>query len=122
MAGVTRKQAEQALSCIREQFKEYIDAGDPPPKLIENWVAVTYRNGRVREDDPIPFVITWEEGPTEWAYRAVDGGRDVELTLELRSVPGVDPTVTVDTPAATNWPKGVQGGPYFSYVLGLYEE
>lgn len=119
---ITHAQAERALGCVREQFKEYIAAGDPPPKLIENWVPVTCRDGRVREDDSIPFVIMWEEGPYEWAYRAIEGGRDVELTKELRSVSGVDPAAVVDTPAAANWPKGVMGEPYFSYVLGLYEE
>lgn len=122
MAGVTRAQAERALACVREQFKEYIAAGDPPPRLVENWVPVTYREGRVVEGETIPFAIMWEEGPSEWAYRAPEGGRDIELTLELRSIPGVDPVAVVDTPAAVGWPEGVQGSAYFSYVLGLYED
>lgn len=115
-------QAEQALACIKRQFQDYLGAGCPEPTLVENWKPFIYRDGGVQDTDPIPFAVLWEEGPDDWAYRAHSGGRDVELTLELRSVPGIGETATVDTPPATEWPPGVSAEPYFSYVLGLYEE
>lgn len=99
----------------------YIDAGDPEPGLTENWVPFIYRDGKEIDVDPVPFAIVWEGGPSEWAYRAKEGGRDVELTLELRAATGFMNAV-VNTPEAVDWPVGVQAEPYFSYALGLYEE
>lgn len=118
---ITREQAEQALACIRQQFRSYIGAGYPAPELTESWKPFIYREGREVDTEVIPFAVVWPEGPDDWAHRAHSGGRDVELTLELRDALGSE-DATVDTPAAENWPEGVQAEPYFSYALGLYEE
>jgi hypothetical protein len=116
---ITREQAEQALSCIRRQFKVYIDAGEPEPVLVENWKPFVYRNGEVVDTDPYPFAIVWEEGPFEWACRAKSGGVDEELTLLGRDF---DKDYVAHTPAAQGWPEGIGAGPYFSYVLTLYAD
>lgn len=117
--ALTRAQAEQALAAVREQFKIYMGAGDPEPKLVEDWKPVVFQNGREVDTEPIPFAILWEEGPFEWADRARSGGIDEELTLEGRDF---DPDYVARTPEAADWPKGVHGSPYFSWALGLYEE
>lgn len=116
---ITREQAEQALASIRQQFKVYIDAGEPEPILVENWKPFTYRDGEVVDTDTYPFAIVWEGGPFEWAYRARWGGVDEELTLLGREF---QEGYVAHTPAAEGWPKGVHAGPYFPYVLTLYGE
>ncbi|MFE0472636.1 hypothetical protein ACFW2V_13575 [Streptomyces sp. NPDC058947] len=116
---ITRKQAEQALACVRQQFKVYIDAGEPEPVLVENWKPFVWQDSRGVETDTYPFAIIWEEGPFEWAYRAEEGGVDEELTLLGREF---KEDYVAHTPAAQGWPKGVHGEPYFSYVLTLYAE
>lgn len=102
---VTRKQAEQALAAIKEQFKTYIAAGYDGPELIENWEPWW-------NSSTIPFVIMWEEGPFEWAYSAKDGGIDEELSSLMGE--------RVDTPAATSWPEGIWMEPATTYCVALY--
>lgn len=104
---ITRKQAEQALAAIKDQFKIYlaVDGEEYGPKLIENWEP--YWN-----DSTIDFVIMWEEGPYEWAYNAKDGGVDEELSSMADQ--------RMDTPAATTWPEGVWCEPATSYCVALY--
>lgn len=114
---LTRKQAEQALASVRQQFKVYIDAGEPEPRLIENYKPFVYRDGKEADTDTYPFAIEWEDGPFEWAYRAQSGGVDEELTLLGREF---KEDYIAETPAAQGWPKGVNAAPYFSYVLVLY--
>jgi hypothetical protein len=116
---ITREQAEQALACIKQQFKVYIDAGEPEPKLVENWKPFVYRNGEVVETPTYPFAIVWEEGPFEWVDRAKDGGVDEELTLLGREF---KENYVARTPAAEGWPKGVGASPYFTYVLTLHAD
>ena len=103
---ISRKLAEQALASVKKQFSAYVELGYEP-KLVEAW-------------DGQHWAICWDEGPYEWTYRCPEGGRDLELTLELRSVPGVDSKATVDDPAAPNWPTEVFAEPYDSCVLMLY--
>lgn len=122
MSVITREQADAALACIRRQFSAYIDVEHSEPQLVESWEPFVYQDGEVVETEVVPFAILWEEGPDGWVYRVKTGGVDEELTLELRSVPGVAKTATVDTPAATSWPEGVQESPYFSWALCLYPE
>jgi hypothetical protein len=117
---LTRKQAERALRCIEKQFGEYISAMSKGPDLVENWQPFLYQNGQEVPTNPIPFAVVWEEGPDDWAYRTREGGVDEELTAEARTIPGMEQSI-IHTPAATAWPTGVHGEPYFSYVLGLYE-
>lgn len=104
---VSRKQAEQALAAIKEQFKTYIEVygEEYGPKLIEDWEP--HWNDRT-----IDFVIMWEEGPFEWAYNAKDGGIDEELS----SMAGQ----RMDIPAATTWPEGIWMEPATSYCVALY--
>lgn len=104
---ITRKQAEQALAAIEEQYRTYL-AGDGKkygPKLVENWEPHW-------SDSVIDFVIMWEDGPFEWAYNAKDGGLDEELS----SMAGQ----RMDTPAATTWPEAVWCEPATSYCVALY--
>lgn len=115
---ITREQAERALASIRQQFKTYIDAGEPEPELIENWKPFVYQDGKVIETDTYPFAVVWQDGPFEWAHRAQEGGVDEELTLLGREF---KEDYVAHTPAAEGWPKGVHGEPYFSYVLTLNE-
>lgn len=131
---ISREQAEAALAAVREQFKKYLEpetfeaftADDgtehpartyPPlctePKLVEDW------NGS-------GWAICWEDGPDEWAYRATSGGTSEEervLVAQAAQEFGYDPKAAVarikaDEPIT--WPKGVVGGPYYSFVLSLY--
>jgi hypothetical protein len=115
---ITREQAEQALACIRRQFRVEVGIYGSEPKLIENWKPFVWE-GREVHTEPVPFAILWEEGPDHWAERARTGGVDEELTLEARDF---DKNYVVETPAATGWPEGVGQSAYFSWVLTLYSE
>jgi hypothetical protein len=109
---VTEEQAQAALAAIREQFKSYLEPGYEP-EIIRDWNFLDY---------PTPVAIVWEEGgPDEWAYRAQEGGRDIELTLEVRSIPGMEEAV-IDTPPASSWPEGVGFYPVTSFAIGLFLE
>lgn len=119
--GITRAQAEQALEQVKEQYCGYLEI-DPGPRLEENFFYDVWSGGRVISTIEAPYAIVWEEGgPYEWAYRAAQGGRDVELTAELRSIPGYEDAV-VDTPAATAWPSEVRAEPITTWILGLWAE
>lgn len=106
---ITRKQAEQALAAIKQQYASYLgsDGEEYGPKLVENWEPFW-------NDRTIAFVIMWEEGPFEWAYSAKDGGLDEELSSLVGQ--------RMDTPAATTWPQGVWLEPATSYCVGLYPQ
>lgn len=106
---ITRKQAEQALAALKEQYKSYlaVDGEEYGPKLVENWEPHW-------NDSTIAWVIMWEEGPFEWAYTAKDGGVDEELSTMAGQ--------RMETPAATTWPEGVWLEAATSYCVALYPE
>ena len=115
---VTRHEAERALEQIREQYRCYLDVSGPV--LVKDYEYDVWYSNRVISTIKAPYAIVWEDGgPYEWAYRAAQGGRDVELTAELRSIPGQENAV-VDTPAATAWPSEVRAEPITTWVLGLW--
>ena len=119
---VTRQQAERALEQVREQYCGYLDPEGSGPVLVENYEYDIWYSSRVISTIKAPYAIVWEDGgPYEWAYRAGQGGRDVELTAELRSIPGHENAV-VDTPAAVDWPQDVRAEPITTWVLGLWPE
>lgn len=118
---LTREQAEAAFEQVKEQFAAYLGhEGYRPPELIKSYVYDVWYGSRVISTIEPPYAIVWEEGPDNWALRAKDGGRDYEATLELRSIPGVNKYVTVDTAPAKAWPSEVFGEPVTSYILGLW--
>jgi hypothetical protein len=131
---ITRAKAEAALAAVVEQFKSYVEpttmeaftAEDgteypaetfgptcPMPKLIEDW------NGP-------GWVISWEEGPDDWAFRATTGGTSEEERILVASAAqefGHDPQAAVARMKADEpitWPRGVEAEPYYSFVLSLY--
>lgn len=105
---VTQEQAEEVLAKIKEQFAAYLgDGADDEPVLIKD-----YAHHRA------PYVVSWESGPSEWAYRAFVGGIDEELTEMVQefqpgSVMHTDPVAEVP---------GVFCEPVTSFMLGIYEE
>lgn len=127
---VTKRQAEAALAAVKKKFDIYLTPWDltetdengvvtysktyppmcPEPKLSMDW------EGNV--------AILWEDGPSEWAYRASMGGTSEEdrvLGADAAREFGVDPSVTAPKPdAPVSWPEGVTAEPYYSFVLCLY--
>lgn len=102
-AKLSRTLAEAALEQIKIQFRAEIEAGYGEPTLIEDWTDPD-------ADGDQHWAICWD-GPFEWALRAQEGGRDWDMTLELRSVTG-DQSAVVETEPAPNWPAQVFGEPY----------
>jgi hypothetical protein len=94
--AVTKRQAEQALRQVREQFKVFID-GDYAPKLIKDWDYL--------ESGPTKWAIVWEGGPYYWALVAKNGG-------------GLD---VGEIPPAKHWPKGTFAEPVTGWAIGIYE-
>jgi hypothetical protein len=107
--AITREQAEAALAAVRDRYKNYDDAHEIT--LIENW------------EDQVAWLICWEDGPFEWAYRAAMGGVNEEVSTTLVDEFGADAAsaVRVSTEQAIRFPSGVWVEPYHSYSLGLYE-
>jgi hypothetical protein len=95
--------AEACLEQIKIQFKAEIEAGYGDPVLVEDWTDPD-------ADGDQHWAICWD-GPFEWTYRAQQGGRDWDLTLELRDATG-NPNAVVETKPSPNWPDGVLGEPY----------
>ena len=116
--SLTREQAEASLAAIVAQFRTYVEpmtfpaVGDSPaltlgptcplPTLLENF-------------DGTPWVVVWEEGPDEWAYRATGGG-----TSEEDRVLAAEFGATLPDESPTTFPDGVWAEPVFSFALGLY--
>lgn len=118
---LNQEQAEAAFEAVKEQFAPHIGhAGFRDPVLIKNYKYDVWYGNRVISTIEPPYAIVWEEGPDTWTYRAREGGRDYESTLELRSVPGVPQDAVVDTPQAASWPSGVLSEPINNYILGLW--
>lgn len=130
---ISRAKAEAALAAVKETFKSYLEPQTyeaftdstgkewpertygpecTPPILVEDW------NGP-------GWAICWEEGPSEWAYRATMGGtaeEDRVLVAAAAQGTGVDPQAAVGRikpTEPTSWPKGVYAEPYYSFVLCL---
>ena len=139
---VAREAAEAVLAAVRKQFRNHcathaeiaeMFADDPElvatlttkrdgtpkpeapqPKLVENW-QFTHR------DDPAPFAIVWEEGPYEWAYNAIHGGVDEEMTaLMAEAAAEFGGTAPVAKIAAADPITGVETEPITGWALGVY--
>ncbi len=105
--------AKAALTAIEEQFEPFITAcdGTSRPTL----------HGPGHEGDH--WVISWEEGPHEWAMRAFTGGIDDEVMAHARAV-GVDHAnaLKIAQDPAKACPAGVFAEPIMTFILGLYPE
>lgn len=104
---ITREQAEAALAAVQERYKGFEDE----ITLIENW------------DRTVPWLITWEEGPYEWAYRATMGGVNTEVASELAAEFGTSRrrAVRAALESPIVFPPGVFAEPYHSFSLTLSE-
>lgn len=119
---ITREQAEAALAAIKAQFKAYteplvIDGQDFGPTVTSEPVLIEDYDGE-------GWVISWEEGPDDWAFRATSGGTsEEERTLAGQAAEefGVSyEQVAPKDDEPVKFPKGVYAEPYYSFVLGLY--
>jgi hypothetical protein len=101
--AVTKRQAEQALQQIKQQFRVFLPAETPAevnegPKLIHNWDWL--------DSGPTTWAIVWEGGPYDWALLAETGGR-TEFGRAIAP--------------AKNWPAGTFAEPVTSWAVGIYE-
>ena len=80
--------------------------------LIEGW------------DRMVPWLITWESGPYEWAYRATMGGINEEVSIILSTEFGVEASQAAKsaTERVIEFPEGVLAEPYHSFSLALSED
>lgn len=97
--NITKRQAQQALRQVRQQFTAYIDSDADGPKLIKDWDYL--------ESGPTTWAIVWEGGPYYWALLAQHGG-----TGEHGET----------IPAAQRWPANVFVEAATSWAIGLYPE
>lgn len=109
---ITREQAEAALAAVRKRYAGYDDVNEIA--LIQDWGS---RYGRVA------WLITWESGPYEWAYRAAMGGINEEVATDLVTEFGTTPQKAgkLATEREIRFPAGVLGEPYDSFSLTLSE-
>lgn len=105
---LTRKQAMAALAVVKKRYTRY--PGIDTLKLYKDW-------------EDAPYALVWEEGPYEWAYRAVMGGINDEVATLLMDE-GIKPADAGrrSTEEPLTWPDGVQAEPYYTYALALYED
>lgn len=116
--AITADQAAAALAAVEAQYAHYlVDVTDPAdrPTLLEPGHQANDSNGG--------WMILWESGPDEWAYRANHGGVDEEL-LNLAKDAGADGRSALDlaTEPGLAWPAGVAAEPYTTYSLCLYPD
>lgn len=113
--------AQACLAAVEAQYAHYlvdIDGTDPRdrPILLEP--------GHPNNDSTNGgWMILWECGPDEWAYRTPGGGVDEEL-LQLAREAGADQRSAAEIatdPPMVAWPTAqVFAEPYASYALALY--
>lgn len=136
---VTTEQAEAVLAAVRKQFRTYcathaeiaeIYADDPElvdvltrgneptqPVLREGW-QFTHRI------DAAPFTILWEDGPDGWAYNAIHGGLDEEMTALVADAAaefGATTTPPAMMIAAADPIAGVETEPITGWALGIWD-
>ena len=111
---VTREDAETVLALVRAQFHTYLE----PLTLDDTTYEPTCPEPTLIEDyDGAPFVVAWEDGPDDWAYRFTVGGSSEEERI-LAAEFGA--TITPDEPAVV--PDHLRCEPIYSFVLGIYPE
>lgn len=117
--AISPEQAAAALAAVEAQYAHYlVDVSDDPrdrPMLLEP--------GTHDSSGWSGWMIVWECGPFEWAYRAGDGGVDEEL-LALAQDAGADGRSALDlaTEPGVAWPAGVAAEPWSSFSLILYSD
>ncbi len=107
---ITRRQAEETLQIILQQFRPYV-ADDSKPVL--------YEPGHHSDS----WSIGWDDGPYEWTYRAFVGGFDEEIYfLALDAGTTKEAAENMAKMPAVNPPKGVFPEPINGWCLGLYPD
>ena len=112
---ITRPQAEAALAAVKQRYAAYMQ-----PVVLDSF-TIPGLPEPVLEQIEGTWMISWEDGPSEWAYRASMGGSSEEdraLFAAASQEFGTEMKPSEETPVT--WPKGVHAEPYFSFVLGLY--
>ncbi len=105
---ITKRQAEQALAAIKEQFKAYLGSGADEPTLYEPGFHTD------------AWSIAWEGGPFQWTYIAFVGGFDEEVFSMAEPDVGEQRARQLATTAAVAAPAGVYGEAVNHWCLALY--
>lgn len=108
MSKVTEAQARKVLKQINDKLNPVFEGERfyTEPTLSLDW------DGHV--------AILWEEGPDDWAFH-LDGSpseSDYELYEQMNQEFGGN--LKPKTRKAVEFPKGVYGEPFYSFVLCLY--
>lgn len=118
--NVTPAQAESVRQAVLKRYASWftplvLDDGTTfAPMAVESDVKVLDYDGTT--------VVSWEEGPSEWAYQFTMGGSTEEERVMAHSAAqefGV-PGYKAAEPAPVATPKGVYVEPYYSFSLGVY--
>lgn len=118
MDTVTREQAEAVLAVVEKRYAAYLQdiVDEDTGKVIVPAPAADDRPKLFEGETPDSWLVSWESGPYEWAYRFTAGGVDEELAY-LAGEFGV--TVKPEKPAVVDVP-GVEIEPYYSHSLVVY--
>jgi len=110
---ITQEQADAALAAVKAQYRHYLEAGYDGPQLLPPGHQFNPALG---------WMVMWEDGPYEWAYRAGVGGVDEELLTLAADEPALGKAVAVELatePEPTGYPAGVFVEAWFSYAVWL---
>lgn len=112
---VTDEQAEAVRQAVIARYKWWFEPTDGMKPLGKP------EDVTIRRDEDGHALISWEEGPDNWAHQVCDGGSTEEERVEfaqLREEFGGDMKPAEPEPVA--FPADVWVEPYYSFVLGVY--
>lgn len=112
MTNVTKAKAQRVLEAVKTRYPEY--ASITQPLLFPG-------SHEGMSDDS--WVISWEEGPYEWAYNFTSGGVDEEV-FELAQAAGLNGPRARELAATEAAPaiEGVFLEPVNTFTLGVYAD
>jgi hypothetical protein len=99
--SVRKSDADAVFNAVKRQFAGWIDPSLPSggPILEKDWDFLGY--------GAIPYAIVWEDGPYEWAFIAIHGGREQEFG---GTIPPVEIPSHLYTEPITSWALGIYPG------------
>lgn len=116
---VTDAQAQAVLDAVIARYKVYFE----PIKSEDGQRVICAPAAKpvLRRDEHGHAVISWEDGPDDWAYQATEGGStETERVAMAQASKEFGVRLTASEPSAVAFPKTVEVEPYSSFELGVY--
>jgi hypothetical protein len=118
-ATVTDAQAQEVLDAVVARYQDYFEPAVDTD--YGNVIVAADTKPIIQRDERGHALISWEHGPSDWAFQVTQGGSTEEHRVLIAAAnEEFGGSLKAAEPKPVKFPDGVHVEPYYSFVLGVY--